>query len=114
MTEHPPLALVQLSTGVHAAGYGHAGDGRELAFRVRSATMRLEVYRDGADEVLPTPEDVTASASVATGELDLDDEVGLRALVVDLLRAAEPCDGAPVQSTLRAQLGRLDSVVDGF
>lgn len=114
MSEYPPFELLQLSTGVHAAGYGHTGDGRELAFRVRSAMMRLEVYREGADEVLPEPEDVSATASTGTGDLDLDDKVGLSAVVRDLLEAAQPGDGALVQDTVRAQLSRLDSVVDGF
>ncbi|MEO6881062.1 MAG: hypothetical protein ABI181_08960 [Mycobacteriaceae bacterium] len=96
---------------MHAAGYGHTGDGRQLAFRVRSSTMRLEVYREGADEALPAPEDVSATASTGTGDLDLEDEVGLSALVRDLLAAAQPGDGSLLQDTVRAQLSRLDSVV---
>lgn len=110
----PVFELSELTTGAHAHGFGHVGDGREFAFRVRSNLAVVEIYKAEAAEVFPLPEDVEATAQRSVTEVDLTDERGLLALVRDLVAEAEPTDGGGVETTVRAFLSRLGSVMDGW
>lgn len=103
--------LDELTTGSHAHGFGRVGDGRDFAFRVRASTVVLEVYRADSAPVFPVPEDVVATASRSVAGVDLDDRRGVEALVRDLAATVEPADAAG-ETTVRAFLGRLSSVVD--
>lgn len=106
--------LSELTTGSHAHGFGHVGDGREFAFRVRSNLALVEIYRAGAEEVFPQPEDVEATAQRTLSEVDLTDERGVRALVRDLVAQASPLNGGGVETTVRSFLSRLGSVMEGW
>ena len=110
----PVFELSELATGSHAHGFGHVGDGRQFAFRVRSNLALVEIYRAGAEETLPLPKDVEAAAQCNVTDVDLTDEHDVHALVRDLVAQASPVDDVgDVETTVRAFLSRLDSVVDG-
>lgn len=110
----PVFELSELATGSHAHGFGHVGDGRQFAFRVRSNLALVEIYQADAEEAFPLPEDVEAAAQCSVIDVDLTDEPGVQALVRDLVAQASPVDGAgDVETTVRTFLSRLDSVVDG-
>lgn len=110
----PVFELTELTTGSHAHGFGHVGDGREFAFRVRSNLAVVEIYKADAEEVFPLPEDVDATAQRSVTDVDLTDERGVNALVRDLVAEAGPADGGVVDTTVRSFLSRLGSVMDGW
>jgi hypothetical protein len=76
----PVFELSELTTGAHAHGFGHVGDGREFAFRVRSNLAVVEIYKADAAEAFPLPEDVEATAQRPVTDVDLTDERGLLAV----------------------------------
>lgn len=110
----PVFEMTELTTGSHAHGFGHVGDGREFAFRVRSNLALVEIYRAEAEEVFPLPEDVEATAQRSVTDVDLTDERGVQALVRDLVAQAEATDGGGVETTVRSFLSRLGSVMDSW
>ncbi|GAB2913993.1 hypothetical protein GCM10027047_09940 [Rhodococcus aerolatus] len=107
------LQLDDLSTGPYAHGHGRTADGRRFAFRVRGSTAVVEVYRDGAAEPIPTPEDVAGRASRSVADVDLHENAAVTTLVTELVEAAEPPDRVP-DTTVMAFLSRLGSVVDSL
>ncbi len=108
--------LAELTTGVHAHGYGQVGDGREFAFRVRSNLVLVEVYRHDAAEVFPRPEDVEATAQCSATDVDLSEERDVEMLVRDLVASASPTGdtGSSSETTVRSFLSRLGSVMDSL
>jgi hypothetical protein len=39
------FAIEDISTGMHASGFGEVGDGRSFSFRVDRQTLFVEIYR---------------------------------------------------------------------
>lgn len=107
------LSVELLAVGPNAHGYGQLPDGRQFAFRVRNRKARLEIYRPDAPAAAPEPADVELVAERPLGRLNLDSQRSLRALLPALAVDAEPRQ-EPVERTLRAYLGRVDSVMDSW
>ncbi|AXY52303.1 hypothetical protein D092_11330 [Rhodococcus ruber Chol-4] len=89
----PPDGFVveYLSPGVHAHGFGRTEEGRPFSFRVRRATLRVEVYRPAGPSTVPTAADVIARARASVAEIDLGDERSVAAAVRDTVARARPC-----------------------
>ena len=84
------FAVEDISTGLHASGFGRVGDGRSFAFHVERQTLFVEVYRPRLPGPVPQAEDVVAAASRNLAHVDLDDERSLAAAVRDAVADAQP------------------------
>jgi hypothetical protein len=84
------VTFEDVTTGLHAHGFGHLADGRPFAFRVAGHTLFLEVYRPRLSGLVPHEEDVVATARRGIADLDLTDERSLAAAVRDCVAAAVP------------------------
>ena len=82
--------IEDLSTGMHASGFGRVGDGRSFAFRVERQTLDVEVYRPRLTGPVPQAEDVVATASRSLAHVDIHDERSLAAAVRDAVADAQP------------------------
>jgi hypothetical protein len=79
-----------VTTGIHANGFGHVGDGRSFAFHTERARLVVEVYRPRLTAPVPQPEDVVAVATRRLTGIDVTDERSLVAAVRDAVANAEP------------------------
>ncbi len=84
------FAIEDISTGVHASGFGQAGDGRTFSFHLEKQMLVVEVYRPRLTGPVPQAEDVVAVATRKLIDIDLFDERSLSAAVRDALAAARP------------------------
>lgn len=84
------FAIGDLSTGIHASGFGDIGDGRSFSFRIEHRVLIVEVYHPRLRGPVPAPEDVVASSRRSLVDIDLSDERSLAAAVRDAVAAARP------------------------
>jgi hypothetical protein len=84
-----------ISTGIHASGFGEIGDGRSFAFHLERQLLVVEVYRPRLAGPVPQAEDVVASATRRLVDIDLADERSLAAAVRDAIATAHPLPRAP-------------------
>jgi hypothetical protein len=78
-----------ISTGVHASGFGQVGDGRSFSFHLERQYLVVEVYRPRLRGPVPTEDDVVAAATRTLTDIDLTDERSLAAAVRDAVRTAQ-------------------------
>jgi len=108
------FAVEDLTTGPDAHGFGTTDDGRDFAFQVRRAALRLEIYRSGHDTPVPRPDDAVAVAELPVTDVDLDDPRSVTALVRDAVSEARRAErSADHTKPVRALLGKIGSVFDG-
>ena len=84
------FAIEDISTGVHASGFGQVGDGRTFSFHIEHQQLMVEVYRPRLSGPVPAEEDVVAVAVRKLTEIDLTDERSLSATVRDAVADARP------------------------
>ena len=84
------FAIEDITTGVHASGFGQVGDGRTFSFHIEKQMLVIEVYRPRISGPVPQAEDVVAVASRRLTDLDLTDERSVSAAVRDAVAAAQP------------------------
>jgi hypothetical protein len=84
------FAIEDISTGVHASGFGRAGDGRSFSFHIERHLLVVEVYRPRLTGPVPQAEDVVALATRKLTDFDVTDERSLSAAVRDAVAAAQP------------------------
>jgi hypothetical protein len=84
------FAIEDITTGVHASGFGQVGDGRSFSFHVEKQMLVVEVYRPRLTGPVPQAEDVVAVASRKLIDIDLTDERSVSAVVRDAVAAAQP------------------------
>jgi hypothetical protein len=87
--------IEDISTGLHASGFGQVGDGRPFSFHLDDKrTLTVEVYRPRLSSLVPHEEDVVARASRRLAHVDVDDERSLAAAVRDAVADAQPVQRA--------------------
>jgi len=84
------FAIEDITTGVHASGFGQVGDGRSFSFHIEKQMLVVEVYRPRLTGPVPQTEDVVAVASHKLTDIDLTDERSVAAAVRDAVAAAQP------------------------
>lgn len=84
------FAIEDITTGVHASGFGQVGDGRSFSFHIERQQLVVEVYRPRLTAVVPQAEDVVAIATRSLTDIDLADERSLSAAVRDAVADATP------------------------
>jgi hypothetical protein len=84
------FAVEDITTGVHASGFGQVGDGRSFSFHIEKQMLVVEVYRPRLTGPVPQAEDVVAVASRKLIDIDLTDERSVSAAVRDAVAAAQP------------------------
>ncbi len=82
--------IEDLSTGLHASGFGQLDDGRSFSFHVEHQQLVVEVYRPRLLGPVPQAEDVVATATRRAADIDLFDERSLAAAVRDAVANAQP------------------------
>jgi hypothetical protein len=88
--DNQAFAIEDISTGVHASGFGQVGDGRSFCFFVERQSLVIEVYRPRLSGPVPQREDVVAVGTRKLIDIDLADQRSLAAAVRDAVAAAEP------------------------
>ncbi|WP_027331488.1 hypothetical protein [Mycolicibacterium tusciae] len=88
--DHHEFAIEDISTGVHASGFGQVGDGRSFSFHVERQALIVEVYRPRLSGPVPQNEDIVAAGTRKLIDIDLSDQRSLAAAVRDAVAAAEP------------------------
>jgi hypothetical protein len=84
------FAIEDITTGLHASGFGQVGDGRSFSFHIEKQVLVVEVYRPRISGPVPQAEDVVAVASRKLTDIDLTDERSVSAAVRDAVAAAQP------------------------
>ena len=84
------FAIEDITTGVHASGFGQVGDGRSFSFHIEKQMLVVEVYRPRLSGPVPQVEDVVAVASRKLTDIDLTDERSVAAAVRDAVAGAQP------------------------
>jgi hypothetical protein len=84
------FAVEDITTGVHASGFGQVGDGRSFSFHIEKQMLVVEIYRPRISGPVPQAEDVVAVASRKLTDIDLTDERSVAAAVRDAVAAAQP------------------------
>ncbi|WP_101947160.1 hypothetical protein [Mycobacterium sp. 3519A] len=84
------FAIEDITTGLHASGFGQVGDGRSFSFHVEKQVLVVEVYRPRIAGPVPQAEDVVAVASRKLTDIDVTDERSVSAAVRDAVAAAQP------------------------
>ena len=84
------FAIEDISTGMHASGFGQVGDGRSFSFHVERQSLLIEVYHPRLSGPVPQQEDVVAVATRKLTDIDLSDERSIAAVVRDAVAAAQP------------------------
>jgi hypothetical protein len=84
------FAIEDITTGVHASGFGQVGDGRTFSFHIEKQMLVIEVYRPRVSGPVPQAEDVVALANRKLTDIDLTDERSVVAAVRDAVAAAQP------------------------
>jgi hypothetical protein len=85
-----PFAIEDITTGLHASGFGQVGDGRSFSFHIEKQLLVVEIYRPRLTGPVPQAEDVVAVASRKLIDIDLTDERSVSAAVRDAVAAAQP------------------------
>jgi hypothetical protein len=88
--DNQQFAIEDITTGVHASGFGQVGDGRSFSFHIEKQMLVVEVYRPRLPGPVPQAEDVVAVASRKLIDIDLTDERSVSAAVRDAVAAAQP------------------------
>jgi hypothetical protein len=84
------FAIEDISTGLHASGFGQVGDGRSFSFHIEDRrTLFVEVYRPRITCLVPNEEDIVAMASRSLDHVDVYDERSLAAVVRDAVADAQ-------------------------
>jgi hypothetical protein len=83
------FAIEDITTGLHASGFGQVGDGRSFSFRVEKQMLVVEIYRPRIAGPVPQAEDVVAAASRKLTDIDLTDERSVAAAVRDAVADAQ-------------------------
>lgn len=84
------FAVEDITTGVHASGFGQVGDGRAFSFHIERQALVVEIYRPRLRDLVPQSEDIVAVATRKLTEIDLSDERSLAAAVRDAVAEAQP------------------------
>jgi hypothetical protein len=84
------FAIEDITTGLHASGFGQVGDGRSFSFHVEKQVLVVEVYRPRISGPVPLAEDVVAIATRKLTDIDVTDERSVTAAVRDAVAAAQP------------------------
>jgi len=84
------FAIEDITTGVHASGFGQVGDGRTFSFHIEKHMLVVEVYRPRVSGPVPQAEDVVALANRKLTDIDLTDERSVAAAVRDAVADAQP------------------------
>jgi hypothetical protein len=84
------FAIEDITTGVHASGFGQVGDGRTFSFHIEKQMLVVEVYRPRVSGPVPQAEDVVARARRKLTDIDLTDERSVAAAVRDAVADAQP------------------------
>lgn len=84
------FAIEDMSTGLHASGFGWVGDGRSFSFHVERQTLFVAVYRPRLAGPVPQAEDVVAATTRSLAHIDVADERSLSAAVRDAVADAQP------------------------
>lgn len=82
--------IEDMSTGLHASGFGRVGDGRTFSFHVERRNLAVELYRPRLAGPVPQTEDVVATATRNLAHVDVHDERSLAAAVRDAVADAHP------------------------
>lgn len=82
------FAIEDITTGLHASGFGQVGDGRSFSFRIEKQVLVVEIYRPRITGPIPQAEDVVAVASRRLTDLDVFDERSVSAAVRDAVADA--------------------------
>jgi hypothetical protein len=88
--DNQQFAIEDITTGVHASGFGQVGDGRSFSFHIEKQMLVVEIYRPRLSGPVPQAEDVVAVASRKLTDIDLTDERSVAAAVRDAVAAAQP------------------------
>ena len=83
------FAIEDITTGLHASGFGQVGDGRSFSFHLEKQLLVVEVYRPRITGPVPQAEDVVAAANRRLTDVDLFDERSVSAAVRDAVAAAQ-------------------------
>jgi hypothetical protein len=83
------FAIEDITTGLHASGFGQVGDGRSFSFHIEKRMLFVEVYRPRLSGPVPQAEEVVAVASRKLTDIDLTDERSVSAAVRDAVAAAQ-------------------------
>ena len=84
------FAIEDMSTGLHARGFGQLSQGRSFSFHVEHQVLVVEIYRPRLAGPVPQAEDIVATATRKVADIDLFDERSLAAAVRDAVADAEP------------------------
>jgi hypothetical protein len=84
------FVIEDISTGLHASGFGQLGQGRSFSFHVEHQVLSVEIYRPRLAGPVPQAEDVVAAATRKASDIDLFDERSLTAAVRDAVADAQP------------------------
>jgi len=88
--DNQEFAIEDITTGLHASGFGQVGDGRSFSFHIEKQVLVVEVYRPRITGPVPQAEDVVAAANRRLTDVDLFDERSVCAAVRDAVAAAQP------------------------
>jgi hypothetical protein len=84
------FTIEDISTGLHASGFGRVGDGRTFSFHLERQMLEVEIYRPRLAVPVPQAEDVVAVGSHSVADVDFNDERSLVAAVRDAVAEAHP------------------------
>jgi hypothetical protein len=84
------FSVEDMSTGLHASGFGQLDGGRSFSFHVEHSQLVVEIYRPRLAGPVPQAEDVVAVATRKATDIDLFDERSLTAAVRDAVANAHP------------------------
>ncbi len=84
------FVIEDITTGVHASGFGLVGDGRSFSFHTVRHELVVEIYRPRLRGPVPQSEDVVAVATRKLTDIDLTDVRSMTAVVRDAVAAAQP------------------------
>jgi hypothetical protein len=84
------FTVEDITTGVHASGFGQVGDGRTFSFHIERHALVVEVYRPRLRGLVPQAEDIVAMSSRKLTDIDLTDERSMVAAVRDAVAGAHP------------------------
>lgn len=79
-----------ITTGVHASGFGQVGDGRSFSFHVERQHLVVEVYHPRLRHPVPDADDIVAVSARKLTDFDVTDERSLAAAVRDAVADAQP------------------------
>ncbi|MEZ0342257.1 hypothetical protein ACAG25_20010 [Mycobacterium sp. pV006] len=89
------FTVEDITTGMHASGFGQVGDGRTFSFRIERQELVVEVYRPRLRSLVPDSDDVVAVATRKLTDIDFTDERSLVATVRDAVTEAQPVPRTP-------------------